>query len=196
MDSKTRNTFYLLFGAIVYLVAIYAILKGFSNFSRDVTILFALALLPMLAVFVMVWGYGLRLKMRGVELEYYPVEKIMTPPVTIHEDVTGEEAERIMDEKRTDFLNVLDRDGLFRGIFTKADAHDTRLKGKIKGRVRNLMTRGERVIHALEREDLRSVMEKIGKTKHSRLPVLDKNNRLMGVVDAVDINDLLSKILR
>jgi CBS domain-containing protein len=39
-------------------------------------------------------------------------------------------------------------------------------------------------------------MKKIGESKHSRLPVLDKNNRLMGIVDSVDINDILSKILQ
>lgn len=56
------------------------------------------------------------------------------------------------------------------------------------------MTRREKVIHAFEREDLKSVMKKIGETKHSRLPVLDKNNRLMGIVDAVDINELISRL--
>jgi hypothetical protein len=37
-------------------------------------------------------------------------------------------------------------------------------------------------------------MKKIGQTKHSKLPILDKNNRIMGIVDAVDINDLISRL--
>jgi CBS domain-containing protein len=134
--------------------------------------------------------------MAGLELEYYPVEKVMKAPRTIVEDKTGKEAEEIMEKEKTDFLNILDRNGLFQGILTKADLHKARIRGKLRDRVKNLSTGREKVIHALEREDLKSIMEKIGQTKHSRLPVLDKNNRLMGIVDAVDINELLPKFLR
>lgn len=194
IEPKVKNTFLLIFGAFVYLVAIYVLLLGFSNFGKDVTTLFALALLPLLAIFVMVWGYGLRLRMPGLELEYLPVEKVMKPPSTINDEVTIEEAERIMDSQQTDFLNILDKNGIFQGIFTKADAHKARLKRKTKSKVRNHMISKERVIHAFEREGLKSIMKKIGQTKHSRLPVLDKNNRIMGIVDAVDINDFISRL--
>ena len=195
MESKTKNTFYLIFGAIVYLVAIVAILFGISSFNQNgVEILFALALLPLLAIFVMVWGYGLRFKMPGLELDYYPVEKVMKPPSTVNEEITIEEAENLMESQDTDFLSVLDKNGLFQGIFTKADAHKARLRRKAKGKVKNFMTGRKKVIHAFEREDIKSIMKKIGETKHSRLPVLDKNNRLMGTIDSVDINDLISRL--
>lgn len=195
-DPKVKNTFFLIFGAIVYLVAIYLILLGFTDFGKDVTTLFAIALLPLLAIFVMVWGYGLRLRMPGLELEYYPVEKVMKPPSVISDDKTVKEAEEVMGKEKTDFLNILDKDGLFQGILTKADLHKARIRGKIRDKVRNVMTKREKVVHALEREDLKSILRKIGQTKHSRLPILDKNNRLMGIVDSVDINELLSKFLK
>lgn len=196
LDPKVRNTLYLLFGSIVYLVVIVAILQRLSGFNEGLTTLFALALLPLIAILVMVWGYGLRLRMPGINLEYYPVEKIMKAPSIISGDITGKEAEELMEKDKTDFLNILDRNGLFQGIITKTDVHNARIRGKIKDKVKNISTIREKVIHASERENLKNVMEKIGKTKHSRLPVLDKNNRLMGVVDAVDITDLLSMLLR
>lgn len=196
LDPKVRNTLFLMFGTIVYIVAVYTILQYFQKISGDVISLFALTLLPLLGIFVMIWGYGLRFKAPGIEIEYYPVEKAMKPASIITEDKTAIEAEETMDKEKTDFLNILNRDGLFQGIFTRADAHKARIKGKIKDKVKNLMTTRDKVIHALEREDLKSIMEKIGQTKHSRLPVLDKNNRLMGVVDSVDINDLLSRLLK
>ena len=196
LDPKVRNTLFLMFGTIVYIVAVYTILQYFQKISGDVISLFALTLLPLLGIFVMIWGYGLRFKAPGIEIEYYPVEKAMKPASIITEDKTAIEAEETMDKEKTDFLNILNRDGLFQGIFTRADAHKARIKGKIKDKVKNLMTTRDKVIHALEREDLKSIMEKIGQTKHSKLPVLDKNNRLMGVVDSVDINDLLSRLLK
>jgi len=210
LDPKMRNTFLMIYGTIVYLVVVVALLIILNSelsgtgkiivinqvIKIDITTLFALSLLPLLAIYLMIWGYGLKLKMPGLELEYYPIEKVMKAPSIISEDKTAKEAEEIMEKEKTDFLNILDRNGLFQGIFTKSDAHKARVKGKMSARVKNLMTRREKVTHALEREDLKSIMKKIGRTKHSRLPVLDKNNRLMGIVDSVDINDLLSKVLR
>ena len=58
------------------------------------------------------------------------------------------------------------------------------------------MINREKVVFANEREPLINVMKKIGESKHSRLPVLDKNNRLLGIVDSVDINELISKLYK
>jgi Mg2+/Co2+ transporter CorC len=39
-------------------------------------------------------------------------------------------------------------------------------------------------------------MKKIGETKHSRLPVLNKDKtKIIGLIDSVDINDIITKIL-
>ena len=196
LDPRVRNTLFLIFGTIVYLVAVYAILLRLKELSNNTIVLFALTLIPLLGIFVMIWGYGLKFKAPGINIEYYPVEKVMKPPSIINEDITAVEAEELMDKDKTDFLNILDRNGVFQGIFTRADALKAHRKRKIKDKVKNLMTSREKVISAFEREDLKSIMEKIGQTKHSRLPVIDKNNRLMGIVDAVDINDLLSRIMK
>ena len=134
--------------------------------------------------------------MPGIEVTYYPVEKVMKAPTIIEENKTAEDAEKLMDKEKTDFLNIINEQGLFQGIFTGADAHKARRRKKIKDQLKNLMIKREKVIHVFEREDLKNIMDKIGKNKHSKLPVLDKNNRLIGIVDSVDINDLLSRRLK
>lgn len=196
LDPKVRNTLFLMFGTIVYIVAIYAILVRLKELSNNIIVLFTLTLLPLLGIFVMIWGYGLKFKAPGIDLEYYPVEKALKPASIISEDKTAIEAEEMMDKDNTDFINITSKEGLFQGIFTRADALKARRKNKMKENLKNLMTSKEKVIHAFEREDLKSIMEKIGQTKHSRLPVLDKNNRLMGIIDSVDINELLSRLIK
>lgn len=133
LDPKVRNTLFLMFGTIVYIVAIYAILLRFKEFEDAYTItLFALTLLPLLGMFVMIWRYRLKFKAPGIELEYYPVEKVMKAPSIISEDKTAIDAEEVMDKEKTDFLNIVSREGLFQGIFTKADAHKARRRRKMK----------------------------------------------------------------
>ncbi|RLF56735.1 MAG: hypothetical protein DRN27_09110 [Thermoplasmata archaeon] len=195
LDPRIKNTFYLLFGTIVYLAVISFFLFFLTETMSGTEILFALTLLPLLAIFVMVWGYGMKLRMPGLELEYFPVEKSMRPPTIIKENTTAKEAEGIMKKGKIDFLNILDENGFFSGIVTKADILKVREKGKMISKVRDFMTKREKIVHAFEREDLKSVMKKIGQSKHSRLPVLDKNNRLLGIVDSVEISDMLSKLL-
>lgn len=195
LDPNVKNTLILIFGAIVYIIIITFSFKFFGPSNSALIYIFALALLPLIAILVIVWGYGLRLKMPGIELEYYPVERVMKPALSIKEDMTGKEAEEIMEKENVDFLNIIDKKGLFAGILTNTDVYNALSKGKLRDKVKNLMTLKDDVISALEWDDLKCIMEKIGESKHSRLPVLDKNNRVMGIVDAVDINKLLAKIL-
>ena len=193
LTDKVRNTFYLIFAALVYLVAIVAILKTISTDNN--TVLFALGLLPLIAIFLMVWGYGLKFKMSGIELDYYPVEKIMKAPSVISGDMIAKDAEDLMIKEKTDILSILNKNGLFQGIFTRADAHRSRINGKINERVKNLMTKRKEVVYAREQENLKSIMKKIRDNKHTKLPVLDSDNRLMGIVNSNDITNLLSQFL-
>ena len=195
IDSKVRTTFYLLFGTIVYMVAVIMVLRVLSDFNKDVTVLFLLTLLPLLIVFLSVWGYGLKVHLPGMDIEYYPVEKVMNPPSIVGDNVTGVEAENIMDSLDIDFLNVLDKERIFQGIFTRSDAHRARLREKINTNIKNLMTKSEEVVSVMEKEKLKSIMEKIGATRHSRMPVLNNKNQVVGIIDSVDINELLSKVL-
>ena len=200
MESKTRTTIYLMFGTVIYVVAILVILMIFTKMGDTnmggILNIFVITLLPLLGIFVMVWGYGLRLRLPGINIEYYPVEKVMKPATVINETATLEEAEQKMEDSHTDFLNILDKNGLFQGILTRTDAHKARVKG-LKGKmVKNLMVEGAQVIRAFEKEGIKTVLEKIGQTKHTRVPVVDTNKRLTGIVDAVDLYDFISKFVR
>jgi CBS domain-containing protein len=200
MESKTRNTIYLMFGTVIYVIAILVILMIFNriagtNFGSILNI-FIITLLPLLGIFVMVWGYGLRLRLPGIDIEYYPVEKIMKPATIIDETATIKEAEQKMEDTQTDFLNILDKNGILQGILTRADAHKARLKGLEEKNVKNIMVGSAQVIRAFEKEGIKTVLEKIGQTKHTRFPVVDTNNRLTGIVDAVDLYDFISKFVR
>lgn len=200
MESKTRTTIYLMFGTVIYVVAILVILMIFTKMGDTnmggILNIFVITLLPLLGIFVMVWGYGLRLRLPGINIEYYPVEKVMKPATVINETATLEEAEQKMEDSHTDFLNILDKNGLFQGILTRTDAHKARVKGLKGTMVKNLMVEGAQVIRAFEKEGIKTVLEKIGQTKHTRFPVVDTNNRLTGIVDAVDLYDFISKFVR
>ena len=200
MESKTRTTIYLMFGTVIYVVAILVILMIFTKMGDTnmggILNIFVITLLPLLGIFVMVWGYGLRLRLPGINIEYYPVEKVMKPATVINETATLEEAEKKMEDSHTDFLNILDKNGLFQGILTRTDAHKARVKGLKGTMVKNLMVEGAQVIRAFEKEGIKTVLEKIGQTKHTRFPVVDTNNRLTGIVDAVDLYDFISKFVR
>jgi len=200
MESKTRTTIYLMFGTVIYVVAILVILMIFTKMGDTnmggILNIFVITLLPLLGIFVMVWGYGLRLRLPGINIEYYPVEKVMKPATVINETATLEEAEQKMEDSHTDFLNILDKNGLFQGILTRTDAHKARVKGLEGKMVKNLMVEGAQVIRAFEKEGIKTVLEKIGQTKHTRFPVVDTNNRLTGIVDAVDLYDFISKFVR
>jgi len=54
LDPRIKNTFYLLFGTIVYLAVISFFLFFLTETMSGTEILFALTLLPLLAIFVMV----------------------------------------------------------------------------------------------------------------------------------------------
>ncbi len=199
LSQKVRDTLVLIYGLIVYIVAVYAVLIIFYQTCGkvvDIITTLAVSFLPLLGVIVIVWGYGLKFKAAGIDIEYYPVEKIAKKPLTIMENTSIEQAERIAKETGNDFMNVVDRTGTFLGLLTKTDLFKSIQSGTIDEVVKNIMTKRENVVFGSAKEDLKSIMKKIGDHKHSRLPVLDENNRLIGVVDSVDINDLLAKLIK
>lgn len=191
MDTRTWNTCILVFISLVYIIALAAIVK----FCGLETAAFIFALLPLIMIIAVVWGYGLKAKFPGGELEYYPVDHIMQPAHTILHDRTVAEAEELMDKNGVDFLNVIDKMKRFLGVFTRADAHKARKLRKLGEKVERFMTPRERVITARKGEKLIDIMERMGRTKHSRLPVLD-GERVIGVIDSVDLQNFIARWLK
>jgi len=195
ITSKTLNMLILAGFSIFYIVILIATLAwAYEPGNLDIAA-FIFALLPLIIILAGVLGYGLKAKFPGGEIEYYPVDRIMQPPSTILGERTIAEAEELMERKGVDFLNVVDKMGRFRGVFTKADAHKARKNRKVGEKIENLMTPLESIVKAQRGEKLINVMERIGKSKHSRLPVVD-GDKVIGVIDSVDIQDFIAKTLK
>lgn len=191
LNPKLLNTILLVILSIIYIVILAYVVWAFELDG----IAFIFGLIPLIIVIAGVWGYGLKAKFPGGEFEYYPVDHIMQPAYTISFDKSVADAEDMMDRIGIDFLNVIDKMGKLIGIFTRADAHRARKQRKVGERIEKFMTPIEKVVKARKGERLIDVIERIGKTKHSRLPVLD-GEKVIGVIDSVDIHDFLSRISR
>ena len=160
--------------------------------SVHIEYIFTLSLIPLILVIAAVWRYRIKVKLSGGEIYLSPVETVMEEPYTIHEEKTGRDAEELMERKGTDFLNIVDKNGRFRGIFTRADAYMARRRRKIGAKLKSIMTPKEKVISSFKGERIIDVIHKIGESKHSRIPVLDGEN-VIGIVDSVIIHRILSK---
>jgi len=66
---------------------------------------------------------------------------------------------------------------------------------KIGERIENLMTPLENVVKARRGERLADVIEKIGTSKHSKLPVLD-GDEVIGIIHSVDIQEVIARMLK
>ena len=163
--------------------------------SADMEYIFTISLIPLILIIVAMWRYKIKLKFPTGEIYFSPVESMIEEPYTLHEDKTGRDAEELMEKKGTDFINVVDGNGKFKGIFTKGDAYMARKKRRIGQKLKNIMTPKEKVISSFKGERIIDAIRKIGESKHSRLPVLD-GEKVIGVIDSVIIHGVLSKILR
>ncbi len=163
--------------------------------SANMEYIFTISLIPLILIIVAMWRYKIKLRLPSGEIYFSPVESVMEKPHILHEDKTGRDAEELMEKKGTDFVNVVDGNGKFKGIFTKGDAYMARKKRKTGQKLKNIMTPKEKVIGSSKGERIIDAIHKIGESKHSRLPVLD-GEEVIGVIDSVIIHGILSKILK
>lgn len=189
---KIGMTIVLLLVSALYFIAVFSFFAWMANDTIAAVLTFG----SYLTIMAIIWGYGFKVRLPGSEITFYPIENVMRQPYTIQEGKTGRDAEDLMEKTGMDFINIVDKLGQFKGIFTQADAHKARIGRKLGERIENLMTLRDKVVKASENETLVDILDRIGKTKHSRLPVIDDKNRVIGVVDSVDINNLIAKILK
>ncbi len=154
--------------------------------SINAEYIFSLSLLPLVIIIVVLWRYKINIKLPKWEIYLSPVEDVMEKAYIINEEKTGRDAEELMEKNQIDFLNVVDENGKFVGIFTKGDALIARRKRKIGKKLKELMTPKEKVTSSFRGEKLIDAIHKIGKSKHSKLPVLDGEN-VIGIIDSVKI---------
>ncbi len=116
------------------------------------------------------------------------MNRIIEDPVTISEEATLEEAIRNMEENNdVTGLLVVDHERKLVGILTKRDFAFER---DMKKGVRELMTKKENLITANSNIDIKEASEILKKKKVEKLPLVDEENKVKGLITIKDIIDL------
>ena len=157
--------------------------------------------------------YAIALRHAKVRLTLkVPVKDVMTMNVIcISKDADVHEAARIMSENRISGLPVVDEDKHLIGIVTEADilystgmkkSHDFRdilrhILGELHPKIRNgskveeIMT--TQVITTTPERDIGEVARILDEKRIKRLPVVDENNKLIGIISRANIVRHLGK---
>jgi uncharacterized protein (DUF39 family)/CBS domain-containing protein len=117
------------------------------------------------------------------------VESITRTVVTCTEDETVEAVARRIIERSVNHIVVIDSDGLLRGIVTSWDITRAVANGvKILGEI---ITR--RVVTASPSEPVEVAARKLSQHNISALPVVDSKGKVVGIITAEDISNLIGR---
>jgi IMP dehydrogenase len=112
-------------------------------------------------------------------------------PVTIKRDKTVADALELMSEYKIGGIPVVDDGGYLVGIVTN---RDLRFEKKFGRAIAEVMT-SENLITTNQTTDLESAVDILQRHKIEKLPVVDKNNKLIGLVTYKDITKAKDKPL-
>ena len=107
---------------------------------------------------------------------------IVRDVITISQDYTVDDAERIMEEYSISGLPVVDENDELLGIITTRDVKYIQNKGTL---VKDAMTKN--VVHGNEEITHDEAMNIMYENRIERLPIVDKNNKLIGMITLRDI---------
>lgn len=135
-------------------------------------------------------GLGVIHRFMTIEREVEEVVKvkraenvIIDDPITISSDASVAEAKELMKKWGISGLLVVDDERHLLGIISR---RDVLFEEEVK-RVGDVMTPRSRLIVAERRMDLDDTKEMFRKYKIEKMPIVDKDNRLVGLVTAKDI---------
>jgi len=104
-------------------------------------------------------------------------------PITIGKEATVGDALNIMKEFKIGGIPVVDKNGILIGIVTN---RDLRFETNIKKPVFDIMTK-ENIITTTQKTDLDKAADILQRHKIEKLPVVDNNNKLIGLITYKDI---------
>ncbi|MDR0363580.1 MAG: IMP dehydrogenase [Bacteroidales bacterium] len=107
---------------------------------------------------------------------------IIVDPITVHSNATVFDVLRIMKNYRIGGIPVVDEQGVLVGIIT---SRDLRFEKELNKRVAEVMTKN--VITTTEFENFEKAIEILQKYRIEKLPVIDKNEKLIGLITYKDI---------
>ncbi|MDN7024469.1 CBS domain-containing protein [Methanoculleus sp. FWC-SCC1] len=115
-------------------------------------------------------------------------ELMNTKAVSITEDEKIKTAARKLLKGETNHLPVLDRNGMLVGIVTTFDVSKAVVHDGKNNLVRDIMTKNVIKTHPEEPVDIAA--QKLERNNISALPVVDKENRVVGILSAIDLGKL------
>jgi IMP dehydrogenase len=136
-------------------------------------------------------GLGILHKNMSIERQAEQVRKVkrsesglIIDPITLHDDATIGDALRLMKENRIGGIPIVDNNNKLVGILTNRDLRFETDK-KVK-KVKEVMTK-ENLITAPEGTDLKKAEKILHQYKIEKLPVVDKQGKLIGLITYRDI---------
>jgi IMP dehydrogenase len=136
-------------------------------------------------------GIGVLHKNMSIEAQAEQVRKVkrsesgmIMDPVTLFENATIADALKMMSDNKIGGIPVVDKQHKLLGIVTN---RDLRFEKDFKKPVVQVMTPRERVVTALQGINLKKAEEILQEHKIEKLPIIDKANKLVGLITYKDI---------
>ena len=105
-------------------------------------------------------------------------------PITIQPDATVKDANLIIQEYKIGGIPVVDKDNTLLGIVTN---RDLRFEQNIDLSIKDIMTR-KNLVTTNQETDLSQAAEILRQHKIEKLPIIDENNKLIGLITYKDIS--------
>jgi len=135
-------------------------------------------------------GLGILHKNMSIERQAEQVRKVkrsesglIVDPITLHDDATIGDALQLMKENKIGGIPIIDNNNKLVGILTN---RDLRFETDKKKKVQLVMTK-EKLITAPEGTDLKKAEKILHQYKIEKLPVVDKQGKLIGLITYRDI---------
>ncbi len=134
-------------------------------------------------------GIGVIHKNMSIEKQASQVKRVkraenvmILDPITINTEATVAEAQNLMNEYKIGGIPVVDRNGILKGIVTN---RDLRFENNPARGITEVMT--TRLITTNHQTDLEAAAKILQKHKIEKLPMIDENGKLMGLITYKDI---------
>jgi len=141
-------------------------------------------------------GIGILHKNMSIDRQVEQVRKVkrsesglIIDPITMHEDSTIGDALRLMKENRIGGIPIVDSNKVLVGILTN---RDLRFEDNKRRKVSAVMTPKDKLVTAPEGTDLKKAEKILQKFKIEKLPVVNRQGRLIGLITYRDILQLSS----
>ncbi|MBL7765722.1 MAG: IMP dehydrogenase [Chitinophagaceae bacterium] len=135
-------------------------------------------------------GVGILHKNMSIEKQAEQIRKVkrsesglIVDPITLHPDATIGEALKLMKDNKIGGIPIIDAQKKLVGILTN---RDLRFEKNTKQKVSDVMTKGK-LVTASQGTDLMKAEKILQQYKIEKLPIVDKNNRLIGLITYRDI---------